>query len=74
MTLWDYRHLVLAGLWAVLVVPALLWWKESIIFVILLSLYANFEASVAAHHALRRTKDDSSKTETKEDSGGVSSG
>lgn len=53
MSLWDYRHLFLAGLWAVLVVPALLWWKDSIIFVILLSLYANFEASVAAHHALQ---------------------
>lgn len=50
---WNFRHLVLAIFWAVLVVPALLWWKDSIIFVILLSLYANFEASLAAHHALR---------------------
>lgn len=53
MGLWRYRHLVLAGVWAVLVVPALLWWKDSIIFVILLSLYANFESSLAAHHALQ---------------------
>lgn len=49
---WRRRHLVLAALWALLVVPSILWWKESIIFVILLSLYANFESSLAAHHAL----------------------
>jgi hypothetical protein len=42
----------MAVFWAVLVVPSLLWWKESLIFVILLSLYANFESSLAAHHAL----------------------
>lgn len=53
MDLWGNRHLVLAALWAVLVIPAVLWWADSIIFVILLSLYANFEASLAAHHALR---------------------
>lgn len=53
MALWRYRHLFLAAAWVALVIPAVLWWKESIIFVILLSLYANFEASIAAHHALR---------------------
>lgn len=52
----DHYHLWLAGLWAVLTVPALLWWKESIIFVILLSLYANFETSLGAHHAKKAEK------------------
>jgi hypothetical protein len=47
----DNLHLVLAWVWVVLAIPAILWWKESIIFVILLSLYANFETSMAAHEA-----------------------
>lgn len=53
----DHRHLALAVLWVLLVPPALLFWKESIIFVILLSLYANFESSLAAHNALRERKE-----------------
>lgn len=45
------RHLILGWVWIVLAVPALLWWKDSVLFVILLSLYANAEASFAAHQA-----------------------
>ncbi|WP_159840195.1 hypothetical protein [Nocardia sp. CY41] len=47
----DYRHLALGWLWIVLAVPSVLWWKDSIIWVILLSLYANAESSFAAHQA-----------------------
>lgn len=47
----DRRHLILGWLWIVLAVPALVWWKDSVLFVILLSLYANAEASFAAHQA-----------------------
>jgi hypothetical protein len=50
-TAWRKRHLVLAITWILLVVPALLWWKDSVLFVILLSLYANVEASLAAYNA-----------------------
>jgi len=48
---WDNRHKWLARFWVVLSVPALLWWKDSVLFVILLSLYANWEASNAAQEA-----------------------
>jgi hypothetical protein len=47
MTRWI--HLGLAVMWIILVVPGVLLWKESILFVILLSLYANIEASFAAY-------------------------
>lgn len=47
----DNRHLALAWVWVILAFPAVLWWKESVLFVILLSLYANIEASLAAHNA-----------------------
>lgn len=51
------RHLVMAAVWAVLVVPTILWWKDSILWVAFMSLYANFEASLAAYHAKRRGAD-----------------
>lgn len=50
------RHLILGWAWIVLAVPALLWWKDSVLFVILLSLYANSEASFAAHNAKKRNE------------------
>lgn len=49
--LWDYRHLIAGWGWILLAIPALIWWKDSVLFVILLSLYANAEASFAAYHA-----------------------
>jgi hypothetical protein len=45
------RHLLLAGMWVLLAVPTVLWWEHSILWVAFMSLYANFEASLAAHHA-----------------------
>jgi hypothetical protein len=41
------------AVWPALVVPSLLWWKDSIIFVILLSLYANFGADFSAYQGSR---------------------
>lgn len=35
-------HLVMMFVWAVLVVPTLLLWRESILWVAFMSLYANF--------------------------------
>lgn len=46
-------HLVMLFVWPALVPPALIWWKQSIIFVILLSLYANWGADFAGYQAAR---------------------
>ncbi|WP_418345294.1 hypothetical protein [Rhodococcus pyridinivorans] len=53
-TLCEHRHRILGWMWILLAVPALLWWQESILFVILMSIYANAEASFAAHEAKKR--------------------
>lgn len=53
---WKHRHMILAVTWVVLAIPALLWWKDSVLFVIILSLYANMEASLAAYNAQREEK------------------
>ncbi|QGF20279.1 hypothetical protein SEA_SIXAMA_100 [Gordonia phage Sixama] len=45
------NHLIIAGVWLLLAIPAFTIWKESILFVIAMSLYANIEASLSAHQA-----------------------
>lgn len=40
-------HIIMVIAWTAAIIPSLLWWKDSILFVILISLWAN----VAAHWA-----------------------
>jgi hypothetical protein len=46
---WSYR--ALAAAWALLTIPAIVWWSRSVLFVILVSLYANAAASWTAGEA-----------------------
>jgi hypothetical protein len=46
-------HLLMLMVWPVLAVPAVLWWKDSILFVIGLSLYANWATEFSAYQAAR---------------------
>ncbi len=41
-------HLVLALVWAILTIPTLLWWKNSILWVSLMSIYAIVISHLAA--------------------------
>lgn len=50
-------HLFLGIFWIILAIPALLWWKDSILFIILMSIYANAEASFAAYNAGKRNRE-----------------
>lgn len=52
----ENRHLVEAYIWIVLAVPSLLWWKESIFWVILISLYANYKTAISAHEGRKARK------------------
>lgn len=49
-------HLTMVFVWLLLSVPGIIYWKESILFVIILSLYANMEGSFAAYMAARSEK------------------
>lgn len=51
------RHLIMAIMWLCLAIPTIIWWKNSILWVLIMSLYANFEASMAAHHAKKNQND-----------------
>lgn len=48
-----YYNLVMMILWALLVIPTLLWWRESIFWVAFMSLYANFVGHFGAWGAAR---------------------
>ena len=41
-------HAILAAVWALSIAPTLLWWKESVLWVALLSVWANFASHLAA--------------------------
>lgn len=46
-------HLVMTVLWALALVPTLLWWKDSILWVAAMSLYANVVGHWSAYQASR---------------------
>ncbi len=46
-------HVVLAVVWAALIVPTLLWWHDSILWVLVISLYANVVGHLSAVEAAR---------------------
>lgn len=54
-------HGVMMVVWVLLVIPTLLWWKNSVLWVAFLSLYANFASEFGAWHA------SSTQIEQKED-------
>jgi hypothetical protein len=50
-------HLALMGAWIALIPPTLLWWKESILWVLLISIYANIVGHWSSYQAARAEKD-----------------
>jgi hypothetical protein len=44
-------HRASAAVWALLLIPALLWWQQSIMFVIAASIYANVKSDIGAANA-----------------------
>lgn len=50
---WVKIHATLACVWALLMIPSLLYWKESLVWVIAMSCYANFAGSMASLQAAK---------------------
>lgn len=46
-------HLALTASWVLLLAPTLLWWRESILWVAFMSLYANMVGHWSAYQAAR---------------------
>lgn len=49
----SYVHLTMTIVWAVAIIPTLLWWSQSIFWVAFMSLYANFIGHWGAYQATR---------------------
>lgn len=47
----KHNHLIQGWVWIGLGVPTVLWWKDSILWVAIMSIYANAESSFSAHEA-----------------------
>jgi len=52
----GWFHLSMMGVWALLAIPTVLWWRESILWVAFMSLYANFIGHFSAFDAARAEK------------------
>lgn len=50
---WARLHLTMTCVWALLLIPTLLWWRDSLMWVIAMSLYANFVGHFSAWQAAR---------------------
>ncbi|EPY4628663.1 hypothetical protein [Klebsiella quasipneumoniae] len=46
-------HLVAAVMWVALAIPSLIWWKDSVLWVILISIYANIVGHLSGYSAAR---------------------
>jgi hypothetical protein len=44
------------GVWLLLLIPSLLWWKESLVWIVAMSWYANFGTHFSAYQASRSEK------------------
>lgn len=49
----DNRHKILMWFWIAMIPVTLIWLKESVLWVALMSLYANIESSAAANEAAK---------------------
>lgn len=45
------QHLVEVYFWMACIIPTLLWWRSSVLWVALMSLYANIKTAHGAHEA-----------------------
>lgn len=46
-------HAIATAVWALLLIPSLLWWKDSILWVIVLSVWANIASHFGAWQGAR---------------------
>ena len=50
-------HLVAAVMWVGLAIPSLIWWKDSVLWVILISIYANIVGHLSGYNTARADKE-----------------
>lgn len=56
----DNQFLIRAIFWICMIPPTILWWRESVLWVAMMSLYANIETALGAHEARKARKENQS--------------
>ncbi|HDX4047911.1 TPA: hypothetical protein ROG05_000251 [Enterobacter soli] len=46
-------HLAAAIMWFILAIPSIIWWKNSVLWVIIISIYANIVGHLSGYSAAR---------------------
>ncbi|WP_164119864.1 hypothetical protein [Serratia marcescens] len=46
-------HLFMSFLWVALAIPSIVWWKDSVLWVIIISIYANIVGHLSGYTAAR---------------------
>lgn len=46
-------HLTMIVVWCALAIPGLIWWREAVWFIVVMSLYANVAGEFAAYQGAR---------------------
>ncbi|WP_273855239.1 hypothetical protein [Serratia liquefaciens] len=46
-------HLSMSFLWLILAIPSVIWWKDSVLWVIVISIYANIVGHLSGYTAAR---------------------
>jgi len=49
-------HTIMMCVWALLLIPTVIWWKESILWVAFMSIYANFVGHFSSRQASKADK------------------
>jgi hypothetical protein len=52
----EHKHRAWGIFWILAIVPTLIWWKDSVLWVALMSLYANAETAFGADNAQQAAK------------------
>lgn len=53
----KHNHKIQGWIWLCLGIPTIVWWKDSVLWVALMSIYANAEASFSADQAKEARKE-----------------
>lgn len=50
---WRHVHATLTFLWLLAVIPSLIWWKDSVPWIVFMSVWANVASSIGSWQAAR---------------------
>ncbi|MEV0151547.1 MULTISPECIES: hypothetical protein [unclassified Nonomuraea] len=50
---WRTFHLVMTAVWATLLIPTMIWWRDSVLWVAVMSIWANVVGHWSAYQAAR---------------------